>query len=482
MVSQKEFTYHQDLVCDFDNDVRKGNMASESEMPFGDNLAYNKEHDKDYDVIIKGRREENDFRHYVVLPVDVESSKFETKNFDTATMTTVPTDDESLRESLKSRNSSESPPRFPVSRENSRSPSPERRSPSDHALLGSMSDDSCFDRVARQHTATMRLRKQCVRKEKEQGTVMRPPLPQSPSVFHTRLAQTHTKNSAKRRTEIVQQFDSEDEYDEKPPFFTRISQSNSFSSISALTCSTRTPSPRRHDRRPSTRRQTRTKKNDWNSPEEKVFAPSPIHSRLAYAETKASRGLKAPAKETLQRLNKRAPREKSFYTHVSSNTQLPAPPKSGQRQKSVKAPEKTSYQEYPRGVRVPKSDLLYFRLSKQETHASSRLKTASPARERLISPYELSERNKKLAQANRPKARPSVYDRLSTTGTASSLRKHRKSGYYVDESKCQTFNEACRGALMRNIEGSTHVKLNGSYSGTPIVSFRPQTKSNYWVP
>ena len=486
MVGQSEFTYHEDMVRGFDDNVRTRNMEKESEIPY-----VRKVNDSEYGTMMKGRPEENDFRHYVVVPNYVESSKFETKNFDTSTMTTAPTDDESMRESLKIRYFPDSPPRSPMSREDSRSPSPGRHSPSHHALLESLSFDSCFDRVASHRTATMRLRNQCLRKEKEQGTVMRPPLPLSPSVFHTRLAQTQTKNSALRRSEIVQQFDSEDESDDKPPFFTRIAKSNSFSSISAITCSTRAPSPRRGGgRRPVPRRQARTKNNNRNLAKEKVFAPSPIHSRLAYADTKASRGLKAPAKETLKRLNQRAPREKSFYTHVSANTQLRAPPrKSGQRPKSTKAPEKTRSRENLRDMRPApgpgpgpqRSDVLYFRLSRQETLASSRLKSSSPARQRL-SPYEISERNKKLARANQQKSRPSVYDRLSTTGTASSLRKHRKSGYYVEQDKCQTFNEACRGALMRNIEGSTHVKLNGSYNSTPIVSFRPQTPVNHWVP
>ena len=68
MVGQSEFTYHEDMDHGFDDNIRTSNLEKESEIPY-----VRKVNNSEYGTMMKGRAEENDFRHYVVGPMDVES-------------------------------------------------------------------------------------------------------------------------------------------------------------------------------------------------------------------------------------------------------------------------------------------------------------------------------------------------------------------------------------------------------------------------
>ncbi len=101
-------------------------------------------------------------------------------------------------------------------------------------------------------------------------------------------------------------------------------------------------------------------------------------------------------------------------------------------------------------------DALYYRLSRAETVSSSRRKP-SPLRKCALTPYEMELKKEQIMNNKVAVKKSSVYKRLSTQGTLSSIRKIKIESNQRYNSEYETFGESCKNALMRRFEGSTFV-------------------------
>ena len=328
----------------------------------------------------------------------------------------------------------------------------------------STSYDSHFEYLASQPTTSMKLRREALEKEKEeQNRNELPPIPRSPSPFHSRLSETYTKSYTMRQDKKEPKKNSI--YDKRPPFYTTIAKANSFSDTTVSSVSMLSF-------KKATKKATRTS--------------SSFHNRLAVSQTISSSLYRQERKDERNRIETKIetnqPKKKPFYTTV-----IPQLPKSPSRKISsfdVRLGMATRDRRFmsstmQKVLNAAYTDLNEGNLDSTPRPSSARSSTARPSTVRpstvrpstarsstaRLSPPKLSTTRPNTARPNseRPrtarqrKSGPSVYDRLSKTGTVSSLQRNRNSLQYKEEVK--TLHESCKTALMREFKGSTFVPV-----------------------
>ena len=282
----------------------------------------------------------------------------------------------------------------------------------------SASMDSHFDYLSSQVTKSMRLRKEAVKKHNQTKKAL-PPIPRSPSPFHSRLAESFTKSSSLRRES---QYIKQNENESRPPFYTTIAKANSYSDSTVSSVSMF----------------SFAKVNSCNR---KIS--SSFHNRLAVTETISSSLRKQLRKESRPMSTKHADNRRPFYTTVtkSSAPQSNTKPflRIEKRDETFTRNRTTLRQPTKRGNKsLPKDG----RSNILQQIERKRTQVSKPAGE-----------HKKLAQ----RSKQSVYERLANTGTASSLQKNRSSIRFKEEEK--TLHESCKTNMMRDFKGSTFVAV-----------------------
>ena len=257
----------------------------------------------------------------------------------------------------------------------------------------------------------------------------RPHLP-----IHSRLAESHTMNSMMRQTKGRMINEGKQKYFKKPPFYTTISKSKSFSDFTTYsdsTCSLKeTPIFRERTTRGS---------------------PS-IFSRLAATETFSSSCLRKSKSKTSTK--------KPFYTAVGSSNLVKSENQraKNRRHSSANLVETTALRRVRSVSQTREKEV-----RSDHTHDQSLLL-------RNFSELSMSDTivcNSRHQQQNQK----SVYDRLLNAGTISSLQNHKKSYMYQENEK--TFSESNKTALLRDFKGSTYVSVtegpvNKSIIGTVV--------------
>jgi len=330
----------------------------------------------------------------------------------------------------------------------------------DDRIRTSSSLDSHFDQLALKDIVSTR-RIGSNQKESKRNTL--PPIPRSPSPFHSRLAETYTKSNSLRRQQSQQENKARENDMHKPPFYTTIAKANSFSDSTVSSISM----------------QSFVRRQSFNG---KVSPSS--YRRLAESETRSSSMRRQKRREVKPNTSdKRRP----FYTTVTT-TQSPAQTTFHRTSSIVKGNsrnnERINQRRLPSTSRridkisgltqrvhqskAMREEQLFTRLAKQETVSSSRIKSFSL--QSKMTPYEKKAKmTKAAARAKRDGNRNniSVYDRLAYTGTASSLQKNRNSSAYKE--KETTFHESCKTALMREFKGSTFVHVTKQRVSTSVI-------------
>uniref|UniRef100_A0A7S3Q4D9 Uncharacterized protein n=1 Tax=Chaetoceros debilis TaxID=122233 RepID=A0A7S3Q4D9_9STRA len=248
----------------------------------------------------------------------------------------------------------------------------------------------------------------------EEAAIISTSRSRDPSPFYERLASQHTKGFTERLRNKPS-LPSEHFTVGRVPFYNNVHPSNDFPDGSEVHVSSsitrfRLPTP------PPSRRRFDKSSVDSHRGLRRSSSFSNIHERLASTETKASTFKKGLVKDTEQ---------KKEVVHLPLRSQ----------------------------------DVFFHRLAKLDTVASSRRKP-SPSRLRGPTPYEMSLKKEELRNRKPPiKNKSSVYDRKSTTGTMSWLRKQKTQANRRFKSEYETFGEMRKTAVMRNFEGSTRVKM-----------------------
>jgi hypothetical protein len=268
----------------------------------------------------------------------------------------------------------------------------------------SSSFDSHFDFLATRETKSMQLKKDALKNDKESNSGYDlPRIPRHPSPFHSRLSESNTKSSSLR---LLNKASKYTESVNRPPFYTTISKANSFSDSTVSSMSMLT----------------------IEKAEPKQKKPSSFHNRLANTETFSS------SLHRQHRMNRRTEvvkqtdkkNRRPFYTTVVDSSK--------NRSKRSNTPLRSRYAP-SRSEVVPKISVY------GEQRRRNLAKVSNEEPKQAVS-----------------RSRVSVYDRLSKTGTASSLQKNRNSLYYKKEEK--TVHESCQTALMRDFKGSTFVPVS----------------------
>lgn len=276
--------------------------------------------------------------------------------------------------------------------------------------------DSRLDYLAAQDTASIRLRKEAVNKEKAQNSRRQlPPIPRSPSPFHARLAESHTKATLMRRNSSKVKLMNE--VGSKPHFYTTIAKANSFSDSTVSSVSMF-----------SLEKQMSKKK-----------VCSSFHSRLAVSQTiSSSLRLQKQRSEKPPKMEKVPASRKPFYTTVQSKQENSA-------NKSARKSDKTGSL-----IHIKRDSYLY------QSQDSSSAKQRRPSNARQGRDLYLEDRRRGGSRSRGV----SIYDRLAYTGTAASLQRNRNSLQYKEEHK--TLHESCKFALLREFKGSTFVPVTRS--------------------
>ncbi len=278
-----------------------------------------------------------------------------------------------------------------------------------------------------QPTQSVRLTKKVSQLEKRSSVKDdMPRIPRSPatSSIHSRLAESMTKSFSSRREENRSR-SALRQRDTRPPFYT-VARANSFSDSSVSSFSTLTSN--------------------------RVFSEgkvsSSFHSRLAASDTFSSYMKKNQRREDFSATNQ-IDNWRPFYTTVGASE-----------------PSMQNFSRSSRRMSLPRST----ERSRESQYMDRCTDNILPKFQNIhLEEDKFISNMKNRKRPSTADMRQSVYDRLFTQGTASSLSRNRKSLQYKEEKK--TLHEHCKTALMRDFKGSTHVPVTrGSITKSVIGS------------